>query len=75
MLSIRANQEDFTKDAIFSTVLFLYRKGKLSLGKAAEMIGISRLEFIEKLQREKEVVFYYSDNELDELIEDAGKLP
>lgn len=46
-------------------------KRKLSLGKAAELAGYNKIEFIEKLNREKEFVFDYNEKELDEIIEDA----
>ena len=57
-----------------SAALYFYRKKRLSLGKAAELAGYSRLQFIEKLQREKERIFDYDENEIDEIFEDALKI-
>ena len=54
--------------------LFFYRKRKLSLGKAAELAGYSRIEFIEKLQIENEDVFDYNEEEIDEIFEDSKKI-
>jgi predicted HTH domain antitoxin len=51
-----------------------YRKRKLSLGKAAELAGFSKMDFIEKLQQEKEYIFDYSENEMDEIFDDVNKI-
>jgi len=71
LLSLKENKEDFTKEILFSSALTLYRKRKLSLGKAAELAGYNKLAFIEKLNEEKEYVFDYNADELDEIIKDA----
>ena len=71
LLSLKENKEEFTKEILFSSALTLYRKRKLSLGKAAELAGYNRIEFIEKLNKEQEFVFDYSSEELDEMIQDA----
>lgn len=75
LLSIRETKDNFTKEILFLSALFFYRKRKLSLGKAAELAGYSRIEFIEKLQRENEAVFDYNEEELDEIFEDSKKIP
>ena len=36
---------------LFNHALMLYRKNKLSLGKAAELAGYDRLSFIQKLHK------------------------
>ena len=51
-----------------------YKTRMLSLGKAAELAGMTRFEFIEKLCLEGEVIFDYTHNELTEIQEDAAKL-
>jgi len=75
LLSIRQTKDDFTKEVLFLSALFFYRKRKLSLGKAAELAGYSRIEFIENLKRENEAVFDYNEQELDEIFEDSKKIP
>lgn len=75
LLSIRETKDNFTKEVLFLSALFFYRKRKLSLGKAAELAGYSRIEFIEKLQRENEAVFDYTEQEIDEIFEDSKKIP
>ncbi len=74
LLSLKQNKDDFVKEILFSSALQLYRKKKLSLGKAAELAGYTKIEFIEKLNEEKEFIFDYDDDELNEIIEDANRV-
>ncbi|OQX07796.1 MAG: hypothetical protein BWK80_49045 [Desulfobacteraceae bacterium IS3] len=71
LLSVKETKEEFTKEILFLSALFFYRKRRLSLGKAAELAGYSKIEFIEKLQKEDEYIFDYNTEELDEIFEDA----
>lgn len=75
LLSVRETKKEFTKEVLFLSALFFYKKRKLSLGKAAELAGYSRIEFIEKLQRENEDIFDYNEEELDEIFDDVRKIP
>jgi len=75
LLSVKETKEEFTKEILFLSALFFYRKRRLSLGKAAELAGYSRVEFIEKLQKEDEYIFDYNQEELDEIFEDSHKIP
>jgi len=52
LLSLKEEKDMFAKDMLFHHALRLYRKHKLSLGKAAELAGYTRLAFIQKLQRD-----------------------
>ena len=61
-------------EVLYLSALHFYRKGRLSLGKAAELAGYTKTEFIEKLQNEKEFIFDYSEEEMDEIFDDATKL-
>ena len=74
LLSVKETKDEFTKEVLFLSALFFYRKRKLSLGKAAELAGYSRIEFIEKLQIENEDIFDYNEEELDEIFEDSKKI-
>ncbi len=47
----------------------------LSLGKAAELAGYTRLEFIRKLQAENEPIFDYDEALIDEMINSAKTTP
>ena len=72
--SLDASKDDFTREVMFSTSLYLYRKRKLSLGKAAELAGYTRMDFIQKLQEDGEFIFDYTDAEIDEIFQDAQKV-
>lgn len=75
LLSVRETKDEFTKEVLFLSALFFYRKRKLSLGKAAELAGYSRLAFIEKLQKENEDIFDYNAEDMDEIFEDSKNIP
>lgn len=47
------NIPETIKDKFLEEILRLYSKGELSAGRAAEMLGISRAEFYELLNRRK----------------------
>jgi len=75
LLSLKHTKEEFIRETLFMSALMLYRKRKLSLGKAAELAGSTKIEFIERLQQEHEFIFDYTDDEIDEIFFDADKLP
>ncbi len=54
LLSIKEPKDGFTNEVKYLSALYFYRKGRLSLGKAAELAGYNKIELIEKLQNEKE---------------------
>ncbi len=74
LLSLKETKDEFIREILFSTALSFYRKRRLSLGKAAELAGYDRIGFIEKLQREKEFIFDYTDEDMDEIFEDSERL-
>ena len=71
LLTLKEEKEEFIREMLFNNALVLYRKGKLSLGKAAELAGYDKIDFIKKLQEEKEPVFDYTKNEIEEMIQGA----
>jgi predicted HTH domain antitoxin len=75
LLSLKETKEQFTQDVLYMSALMLYRKNRLSLGKAAELAGYTKLDFIDKLKNDNEPIFDYSEQELDEIFADAQKLP
>jgi predicted HTH domain antitoxin len=75
LLSLKETKEQFTQDLLYLSALMLYRKKRLSLGKAAELAGYSKLDFIEKLKIENKPIFDYNEQEMDEIFADAQKLP
>lgn len=75
LLSLKENTEEFTQNLRFLSALMLYRKNRLSLGKAAELAGFTKLDFIDKLKQENEAIFDFNDQEIAEIFADAKKLP
>lgn len=75
LFSLKEDREQFTQDLRFLSALMLYRKRRLSLGKAAELAGFSKLDFIEKLKMEQEAIFDYNEAEMDEIFADVQKMP
>ncbi|MCK5719672.1 MAG: UPF0175 family protein [Thiomargarita sp.] len=75
LLSLKETKEDFLKKILFISALALYKDRKLSLGKAAELASYTKIEFIELLKKEQGFVFDYTKEEMDEIFEDAKKLP
>lgn len=74
LLSLKEGKDEFVQEMLYSMALRSYRRGKLSLGKAAELAGYSRLDFIDKLRLEGEVIFEYNLAELDQVFADAESL-
>jgi len=73
-LAINENASDFVRDLRFFAALTWYRKNKLSLGKAAELAGCEKLDFIARMQLEQEPIFDYGEDELASIFSDAAKL-
>ncbi len=71
LISVKEKQEDFIKTMLFNHALALYRKNKLSLGKAAELAGYDRLTFIQKLQLENEPIYDYEPELVNEMVDNA----
>lgn len=74
LTSLQETQDEFTKDVMFLSALLFYRKRKLSLSKAAELAGYTKTEFIKKLQEEKEYIFDYSEDEINDIFDDVSKI-
>jgi predicted HTH domain antitoxin len=70
LLSLKEKKDEFIAQMMFHHALMLYRKGKVSLGKAAEFAGYDKIAFIHKLQLENEPIFDY-ENELTFEMADA----
>ncbi len=74
LISLKESEAEFKKDIRFWVGLILYKKGKLSLGKAAEFSGYNEISFINRLSLEGEAIFDYTDGEISEIINDSKKL-
>ena len=73
LITLKEQQEEFIKTMLFHHALMLYRKNKLSLGKAAELAGYDRLGFIQKLQIENEEIFNYEATLVNEMVNNVDK--
>lgn len=74
LLSLKETKAEFAKEIRYLSALHFYRNRKLSLGKAAELAGYGRIEFIEKLRSEDEFIFDYSEDEIAEVFDDVDKI-
>jgi len=74
LLSLKKTKEEFEKDVKYIIALTLYKKKKISLGKAAKLAGYTKIDFIHKLQLEREIIFEYSEDEIKEILKDGEKL-
>jgi predicted HTH domain antitoxin len=73
LLSLKENADEFTQNLRFMSALMLYRKNRLSLGKAAELAGYTKLDFIDKLRLEHEPIFDFNAQEMDDIFADVNK--
>lgn len=64
-------EDEIGKEALKSIAIELYREGKISMGKAAEIAGVSKIEMMGIL-REKEVPLQYSEEDLEEDLKALG---
>ncbi|MCP4696564.1 MAG: UPF0175 family protein [Gammaproteobacteria bacterium] len=74
LLALKTKKQQFTQTLRFYTALALYRQNKLSLGKAAELAGYNRLDFIDKLRLEKQPIFDYEAEMIEQMTEAADTL-
>ena len=73
--ALKVSAEEFSRDVRFLSALMWYRKNKLSLGKAAELAGYSKLEFIGRMKLEGEAIFDFRDEEMADVFADVDSLP
>lgn len=59
------------KEALMTIASRLYEKGKLSLGQAAELVGLSKRAFMEILGSYGVSVFNYPSSDLDRDVDNA----
>jgi len=65
LISLKETPEQFAKEAIKLLAVKLYEMGKLSSGRAAELAGISRVTFLQSLERYDASIFDLSKEELE----------
>ena len=69
-LQVPDSLAEYQKDTVRFIAAKLYESGKLSLGQAAEMTGLSKRTFAELLSDYNVSLINYS---IDEIVEDAAK--
>jgi predicted HTH domain antitoxin len=68
---VGATPEAFEQELRFLVAAKLYELGRLSSGRAAELVGIPRVAFLHELGRYRISVFNYSQAELEREIQEA----
>jgi len=68
-LAVQTTPEEFEAQVRLMAALKMFELGKLSSGKAAELAGLSRVEFFEMCDRYRVPVFNYSPEELEAKLE------
>jgi len=64
LASLRCDAEGFTRELRLAAAVKWYENGIISQGRAAEIAGVSRAEFIEALGRFRVTPFQTSEEEL-----------
>jgi len=75
LFSLKESTDEFSQELLYLSAFMLYKRRKLSLGKAAELAGYNKIYFIFKLKTEGEAVFDYNDDEMDEIFNASKQLP
>ncbi|MCL2512921.1 MAG: UPF0175 family protein [Oscillospiraceae bacterium] len=71
VLSTRQSAEQFINEAKKAIALKFYADEKISLGQAAELVGLGKFEFMKFLGENNTPVFRFDGNEKEELQKDV----
>jgi predicted HTH domain antitoxin len=70
--SLKLGDKEFENEIKIISLIKLYELGKISSGTASKVLGISRVDFLEKLGEYQASLFSFNDeSELDEDIKNA----
>ena len=73
LISLKKSKAEFINDILYFSALSFYRRKKLSIGKAAELAELDKIDFIHKIQ-EEEAIFNYTEDEIAEIFSDVDKI-
>lgn len=65
LISLKASAEEFTQELKMLAAVKLFELGKLSSGRAAQLAGVSRAEFLLALGYYRVSPFHFTAEELD----------
>ncbi|MDO8685865.1 MAG: UPF0175 family protein [Clostridiales bacterium] len=74
LLNLKQSREEFKNEIKMTMAIELYKKSKLSLGKASELSGFTKIGFIDMLNYRGEPVFNYTDDEIDKEIQNIRSI-
>ncbi len=68
--SMRMSNKDFKEEIKISALVKLFEIGKISSATAAKALGLTRVEFLDKLSKYKVSIFSYTNT--NELLDDVA---
>lgn len=71
LISLKESPKEFSKSILILSAVKLYELGKLSSGRAAQLAGLTRVEFLQSLSRYNVPVFDLSTEELERDLQNA----
>ena len=69
--ALRKEPEEFLTEMKYAAAVKWYELGEISQGKAAEIAGLSRSDFIDLLSRYKVSIIQYTEESLERELQDA----
>jgi predicted HTH domain antitoxin len=71
LVSLKESPQEFSKKILMLSAVKLYEMGKLSSGRAAQLAGVSRVQFLQSLSQYNVAIFDHSGEELKRDLDNA----